>query len=526
MSGIAKLRYPTPLDDLGFDAFGIREAIPSRIDEQITETGQVFTDLGIVGDKIESLNVSKLRAGSLRIDSYIQSTGFVSGTTGWKITGAGDIEAASLTLTGGTIKFQKTSFTDSTHAGYYIGSEGIYFGAASDASKLKYTIADGTFDFIGTISSRSTVTIASTIDASGNILTDITNARLNSSAKTILSDFNFGSTDYAGAVKAGDITWNTTTGAITGGSGIAIYRGGIIGAAAGVATFTIDATTGSASFLGSISSGSTITGSTVTGGTIQTATSGQRIRIISAAGATPTQGANSFGLIDTNNNLLVSFGSDTGAGDYLAKIVVPASPTGANAGLYVANLSDLSTRTAFFGRSNVSATGQNVLMESSSTGTNLKIDCINDASSGLGLHINYAAIGTAFQVDITDADAVGHGAFITNDGQGYSLYITHTPPTGAGTNAAYIVNAADSAINTLRVNASNSGNTAAPLYLQTGGATSTNFKALIKGNSHTIWESDGTSPHTALTGTAGDICIGADSGKSYYCTGTTNWTAM
>jgi hypothetical protein len=64
MSGIAKLRYPTPLDDLGFDAFGIREAIPSRIDEQITETGQVFTDLGIVGDKIESLNVSKRRAGS------------------------------------------------------------------------------------------------------------------------------------------------------------------------------------------------------------------------------------------------------------------------------------------------------------------------------------------------------------------------------------------------------------------------------------------------------------------------------
>jgi hypothetical protein len=526
MSGIAKLRYPTPLEELGFDAFGQREPIPSRIDEQITETGQVFTDLGIVGEKIESLNVSKLRAGSLRVDSYIQSTGFVSGTTGWKITGAGDIEAASLTLTGGTIKYQKTGFTDATHAGYYIGSEGIYFGAASDASKLKYTIADGTFDFIGTISSRSTVTIASTIDASGNILTDITNARLNSSAKTILSDFNFGSTDYAGAVKAGDITWNTTTGAITGGSGIAIYRGGIVGAAAGVATFTIDAATGSASFLGSISSGSTITGSTVTGGTIQTATSGQRIRIISAAGTTPTQGANSFALIDSNNAILASIGSDVSASDYVMSITIPASPVGAAFGLNVTNSEATTARTVLFRRSNTDATGQNVLMESSSTGTNLKVDCINPASSGIGIHLDYDALGIGFEIDITDESHGSYAQYINNQGQGYSQYIVHSPATGVGTYCGYWVNQADIAIETLRLNASNAGNTAAPLYLQTGGAISTYFKKLIRGNAITIWESNGNTPNAALSGTAGDICIGADGGKTYYCTGTTTWVAM
>lgn len=43
----------------------------------------------------------------------------------------------------------------------------------------------------------------------------------------------------------------------------------------------------------------------------------------------------------------------------------------------------------------------------------------------------------------------------------------------------------------------------------------------------TLWISDGTNtPNGNLTGSAGDICFGADSGKAYYCTGTTNWTAM
>lgn len=42
----------------------------------------------------------------------------------------------------------------------------------------------------------------------------------------------------------------------------------------------------------------------------------------------------------------------------------------------------------------------------------------------------------------------------------------------------------------------------------------------------TIWLStDATSPNTALSGTVGDICLNGPSGRSFYCTGTTNWTA-
>jgi len=184
----------------------------------------------------------------------------------------------------GYIRSGKTSFTDSVNAGWYQSAAGVYFGSASDASKFKYDIDAGTMDFIGTISSKSTADIAAAFGTGANaqkIITDLVNARIDTSSKNILSDFNFGSTDYAGAVKAGDVTWNSTTGAITGGSGIIVYRGGIVGAKNGSATFTIT-TAGDATFAGTLSAAAgtlgtitagTFNGVTVTGGTIQTSSS-------------------------------------------------------------------------------------------------------------------------------------------------------------------------------------------------------------------------------------------------------------
>ena len=61
-----------------------------------------------------------------------------------------------------------------------------------------------------------------------------------------------------GALKAGTITWNSTTGALTGGTGIAVTEWGIIGANAGTATFTIETSTGAATFKGDITGGSNI----------------------------------------------------------------------------------------------------------------------------------------------------------------------------------------------------------------------------------------------------------------------------
>ena len=117
----------------------------------------------------------------------------------------------------------------------------------------------------------ATAKVEDAINSDGNFINDVINARLDSSSKKILSDFDFGTTDYAGALKSGDITWNTSTGAITGGSGVAIYRGGIVGANEGATTFSIDAVTGDATFAGTLSSpDGTIGGSTISATSIST----------------------------------------------------------------------------------------------------------------------------------------------------------------------------------------------------------------------------------------------------------------
>lgn len=203
----------------------------------------------------------------------------------------GEVVADSLTVTGGIIKYGKTSFTDDTNSGYYVSSDGLYFGSVSDATVLKFDIGTGLMSYSGNLN-----------DSLGNIVLD-------SSARTILKDFDFGTTDYAGAVKAGDITWNTTTGAITGGSGVVVYRDGIVGASAGTPTFTLDATTGDATFSGDI------TGSTITGGTLQTSASGKRVVIAT----------NKLSAYDASDN--ATFEIDAESNARVAQISTPAADT-------------------------------------------------------------------------------------------------------------------------------------------------------------------------------------------------------
>lgn len=148
MSSIARLSNPA-LEEMGFDPVGLRQPISVNIEEQLVNTRQYFPDNGIEGQRIENLNVAKLKAGTLSVDTYIQSTGYVQGSTGWRIDGQGNAEFNNLTLTGGSINFGKTSFSDSTNAGYYISSSGVYFGSASNARYLKYTIATGAFALSG-----------------------------------------------------------------------------------------------------------------------------------------------------------------------------------------------------------------------------------------------------------------------------------------------------------------------------------------------------------------------------------------
>lgn len=100
------------------------------MDDELIETNQQFSVNGINGSKIESLNVSKLRAGSVNVDEYLQSTGYVAGSTGWRINGDGSVEfdsgyfrgditgatgTFSGTITGGSLNIPDTTTANSFH---------------------------------------------------------------------------------------------------------------------------------------------------------------------------------------------------------------------------------------------------------------------------------------------------------------------------------------------------------------------------------------------------------------------------
>jgi hypothetical protein len=211
------------------------------------------------------------RSGISTIARAIQSDNF-SASTGWQLGADGNITALSGTIGGwtigaatiigggvtidsaGNIRIGKTGFADTVNAGIILGLDGavpsFYFGTANDASYMK--LVGGIYSLVGTISGRSTLTIASAIDSSGNLISDVINTKLDTAAKSILTGFTFGTTDYSGAFMSGDITWNTTTGAITGGSGVLLYRLGILGVKSGVTKFSLDIN-GDANFAGTLS---------------------------------------------------------------------------------------------------------------------------------------------------------------------------------------------------------------------------------------------------------------------------------
>lgn len=204
-----------------------------------------------------------------------KSVGFyIDGQTGYaefmNVFVSGDIQAVTGTIGGFTIGATDLSATSggnttilsSGATAFSAGPTGTPTVTITQAGVITATgaIIDGT----STLGGRLASTLATAINSSGNFV----DANLNTSAKTILQGFTFGSSDYSGAFKSGTITWNASTGAVTGGSGIIIYKAGIVGATGGTVTFTIDGTTGSATFAGSL------TAATGTIGTITLDSSG------------------------------------------------------------------------------------------------------------------------------------------------------------------------------------------------------------------------------------------------------------
>lgn len=281
-------------------------------------------------------------------------------------------------------------------------------------------------------------------------------------------------------------------------------------------------------FKGSMTAGN-ITGVTITGGTIQTATSGKRIRILSDSGESPAQWANSLSLIDSSNNSILNFGTE----ESLIMAIRPQATD--DIGLLIQSSSNNSYSQRLFDSSILSedATGIAGSFQNLGSGSAVEIE-----TGGTGIGLLVTTVGdTTSSTDVVRIDANKKGDALkinkfTNYGRGININMTGTSNnyqplyiTNSGYGGSQITQSNDSSSTHSALLIEQYNGIKPPLYL-TNIAVSTHFRRMIWLGSLTIWTSDGTTPNGNLSGSIGDICFGADGGKAYYCTGTTNWTAL
>ncbi len=131
-------------------------------------------------------------------------------------------------------------------------------------------------------------------------------------------------------------------------------------------------------------------------------------------------------------------------------------------------------------------------------------------AAGRAVQVSVASMTTGLAISVPNADALTTGGMLS---------LVSNSADATARNLTFVHNDHASAVG------------AVTLALRSDAVISTNFRKMRTESNGTqtctFWLSDGsTSPNTALTGTAGDICFNGDSGKAYYCTGTTNWTAL
>ncbi len=97
---------------------------------------------------LRSLNIGDGGNNVFRADkSGIWLGGSIFGNATFSVSMLGEVTGSLFTVTGGTIRYNKTTFDDVAHTGYWIGALGLHFGESA-ASYFKYTIGGG-IDLVG-----------------------------------------------------------------------------------------------------------------------------------------------------------------------------------------------------------------------------------------------------------------------------------------------------------------------------------------------------------------------------------------
>ena len=270
-----------------------------------------------------------------------------------------------------------------------------------------------------------------------------------------------------------------------------------------------------------VTNGMRITG-TITGGTVQTAATGERVVMTS----------NKIYTYDSSDNITAYLNGYSTYGSilYLKNFTYAVCP------FRVDNEVDANYCATF--NNNSATTGVGVLtsmLDADNTGSALSAaqnglgyagyfysNLVSHASNVVGIFNDSTNSATTnLYSELTSTSSTGYAEKVLHKGtSGYGLWLECSNASMAGC-SLYAKQVGTNS--TCAVFEATGGNCIATVQNTT---VSTNFKKQISLGGTVIWWSNSTTPNGNLSGNAGDICLNADSGKAYYCTGTTNWTAM
>jgi hypothetical protein len=379
-----------------------------------------------------------------------------TGTTAWSTPYISSLKVGSLsaiTVNTGALTVQDTLTVSSTGSirggqtgyntgtGFFIGySDGVYKLSIGNPAGNRIGWDGSGLTIIGSIATGTVINGAVTLSSGTALSTVESNASTAlSNAATALANANSalsqlpgklssgssynltGVVDVvdSGAIKVGSVTWNSTTGAVTGGTGVVFTENGITAVKNGATTFSLT-NAGDATFAGALSAatgtfsgtlqaaGGTFTGTLLAAG--GTFTGALNAATGSFAGSLSVGSGNTILNVDTGGNLWIGSTAFSSA-------PFRVSNTGALTATSATITGTLSAGSVIVGSVTLSGTGTSLstIETNASTANTNATNALNGLSTRLQASSSYSLTGV---VDVVDSGAIRVGSVTWNSTTG------------------------------------------------------------------------------------------------------------